>query len=49
MIGVTRQNKVIMEYLAQELHTQAFLVLTEAEHLDVREDAEERHLSYDFL
>ena len=38
-----------MEYVAQELNTQTFYALTEAEHLVVREESEERYLSYAFL
>ena len=29
-IGVTRQHKVFLEYVAQEIHTQTFSALTEA-------------------
>ena len=39
-IGVIRQHKVLLEYVAQELNTQTSSVLTEAEHLVVREDTE---------
>ena len=38
-----------MEYVAQEIYNQSFFALTEAEHLVVREDSEERYLSYAFL
>ena len=48
-IGITRQHKVLLEYVAQELHTQAFNALTVDEQEAVREDAEERHLSHAFL
>ena len=48
-IGVNQQNKVLLEYLSQELYTQSFSVLTEAEQRVTREDAEERYLSYAFL
>ena len=48
-IGVTRQHKVLLEYVATELHTQAFSTLTEAQQEAVREDAEERYISYAFL
>ena len=48
-IGMTRQHKVLLEYVAQKLYTQTFFVLTEAEQLVTREDAEERYLSYSLL
>jgi hypothetical protein len=48
-IGVTRQHKVLLEYVAQEMHTQAFAALGAAEQLAVREDAEERYILYAFL
>jgi hypothetical protein len=48
-IGVTRQHKVLLEYVAMELHTQAFATLGVAEQQAVREDAEERYVSYAFL
>ena len=48
-IGVTRQHKVLLEHVAQELHTQAFATLTDAEQEAVRTDAEERYISYVFL
>ena len=48
-IGVTRQHKVLLEYVATELHTQAFATLTEAQQQAVREDAEERYILYAFL
>jgi len=38
-----------LEYVAQELHTQAFTTLGVAEQQAVREDAEERYISYAFL
>ena len=38
-IGVTQQHKVLLEYVAQELYTQTFSALTEAEQLVTREDA----------
>ena len=44
-----RQHKVILEYVAQELYTQTFSALTDAEHLVTLEDAKERYLSYTFL
>ena len=46
VIGMTRQHKVILEYVAQELYTQTFSALTEAEQTVTHEDAEERYLSY---
>jgi hypothetical protein len=48
-IGVTRQHKVILEYLAQELHNRAFGDLAAEEQLPVRDDAEEHYVSYVFL
>jgi hypothetical protein len=52
-IGVTRQHKALLEYVAQELHPQtpavAFADLALAEQQIVRDDAEERYLSYVFL
>ena len=41
-IGMTKQHKVLLEYVAQELHTQALSTLTEADQLAVREDSVER-------
>ena len=49
LIGVTRQHKVLLEYVAQELHTQAFEALADAEQQAIREDAKERCLSCAFL
>ena len=48
-IRVTWKHKALLEYVAQELNTQTFYALTEAEHLVVREESEERYLSYAFL
>ena len=48
-IGVTRQHKVLLEYVANELHHQDFATLGAAEQKAVREDAEERYISYVFL
>jgi hypothetical protein len=48
-IGVTRQHKVLLEYVAMELHNQAFATLGAVEQQAVREDAEERYVSYAFL
>ena len=48
-IGVTRQHKVLLEYVSQETHTQAFTDLTAAQQLAVRNDAEERYHAYAFL
>jgi hypothetical protein len=48
-IGMTRQHKVLPEYVAMELHTQTFATLGAAEQQAVREDAEERYISYAFL
>ena len=46
---MTRQLKVLLECVAQELYTQTCSALTDAEHLVTREDAKERYLSYAFL
>jgi hypothetical protein len=48
-IGVTRQHKVLLEYVAQETHTSAFADLGAAEQPVVQTDAEERYISYTFL
>jgi hypothetical protein len=48
-IGVTHQHKVLLEYVAHELHSQAFGHLAAAEQLIVRDDAKERYVLYDFL
>jgi hypothetical protein len=48
-IGVTHQHKVLLEYVAQELHNQAFGDLAAAKQLLVRDDAEECYVSYAFL
>jgi hypothetical protein len=48
-IGVTRQHKVLLEYVAQESYTGAFMDLGSVEQKLVRDDAEERYLSYAFL
>jgi hypothetical protein len=48
-IGVTRQHKVLLEYVAQEAYTRAFTDLGPVEQQRVRDDAEERYVSYAFL
>jgi hypothetical protein len=48
-IGVTRQHKVLLEYVAQELHNQASGDLAAAEQLLVRDVAKEHYVSYAFL
>ena len=48
-IGVTRQHKVLLEYVAQDEHSSAFDTLTAAQQETVRTDAEERYISYAFL
>jgi Flp pilus assembly protein TadG len=48
-IGVTRQHKVLLEYFAQETHTPAFADLVATEQRVVKDDAEERYVSYAFL
>jgi hypothetical protein len=48
-IGVTRQHKVLLEYVAQESYTRAFTDLGPVEQQLVRDDAEEQYVSYAFL
>jgi hypothetical protein len=48
-IGVTRQHKVLLEYVAQENHTLTFAALSAEQKQAVREDVEERYISYAFL
>jgi hypothetical protein len=48
-IGVTRQHKVLLEYVAQELYTKSFEGLGVMEQKLVRDDVEERYVSYAFL
>jgi hypothetical protein len=48
-IGITRQHKVLLEYVAMELHQQAFDTSGAAEQQAVRDDAEERYISFAFL
>jgi hypothetical protein len=48
-IGVTRQHKVLLEYVAQESYTRAFAGLGAAERHLVIDDAEEQYISYAFL
>jgi hypothetical protein len=48
-IGVTRQHKVLLEYVAQENHTLTFTVLSAEQKQAVREDTEEHYISYTFL
>jgi hypothetical protein len=48
-ICVTRQHKVLLDYVAQESYTKSFEGLGVAEHKLVRDDAEERYVSYAFL
>ena len=44
-----RQHKVLLEYVAKELHNQDFATLMDAEQEAVWADAEERYISYVFL
>jgi hypothetical protein len=46
---VTHQHKVLLEYMAQESYTRAFTKLGATEQQLVRDEAEERYVSYDFL
>jgi hypothetical protein len=48
-IGVTHQHKVLLEYVTQEFYTLAFTDLGDVEQQLVRDDAEERYVSYAFL
>jgi hypothetical protein len=48
-ISVTQQHKVLLEYVAQENHTLTFAALSAEQKQAVREDAEERYISYTFL
>jgi hypothetical protein len=48
-IGVTRQHKVLLEYVAQESYARAFTDLGPVEQQLVRDDAEERYVSYAVL
>jgi hypothetical protein len=48
-IGITQQHKVLLEYVAQENHTLTFAALSSKQKQAVREDAEERYISYTFL
>jgi hypothetical protein len=48
-IGVTRQHKVLLEYVAMELHQQAFATLGATEQQAVCDNAEERYISLAFL
>jgi hypothetical protein len=48
-IGVTRQYKVLLEYVAYELHQQDFTSLTFKDQQAVCTDAQERFIAYTFL
>jgi hypothetical protein len=48
-IGITQQHKVLLDYVDQESYTKSFEGLRVAEQKLVREDAEERYVSYAFL
>jgi hypothetical protein len=48
-IGVTRKHKVLLDYAAQDSYTKSFEGLGVAEQKLVRDDAEERYVSYVFL
>jgi poly(A) polymerase Pap1 len=47
--GVTRQHKVLLDYVAQESYTKSFDGLGVTEQKLVRDNAEERYVSYAFL
>jgi hypothetical protein len=48
-ISVNRQHKVLLDYVAQEVYTKSFEGLGLAEQKLVRDDAEERYVSYALL
>jgi hypothetical protein len=48
-IGVTRQHKVLLDNMAQEPYTKSFESLGVMEQKLVRDDTEERYVSYAFL
>jgi hypothetical protein len=48
-IGVTLQHKVLLECVVQETHTSAFADLGVVEQRVVRDNSEERYVSYTFL
>jgi hypothetical protein len=48
-IGITREHKVHLEYVAQENYTLTFAALSAEQKQALREDAEERYISYAFL
>lgn len=49
-IGITRQHKVLLNFVSQEIHNKDYQDLTDAaEQQAVRDDAEERYLSCIFL
>jgi hypothetical protein len=48
-VSVTREHKPILEYVAQETHTNNFDNLTDIQKDEVREDAKEWYLSYCML
>jgi hypothetical protein len=48
-IGVTQQHKVLLEYVVQESYARAFTDLGPVEQQLVRDNAEERYISYAFL
>jgi hypothetical protein len=48
-IGITRQHKVLLEYVAQENHTLTFATLSAEQKQAVRKDAEKQYISYAFL
>jgi hypothetical protein len=46
---VTRQHKVLLDYVAQELYTKSFTDLEVLEQKLMRDNAEEWYISYAFL
>jgi hypothetical protein len=48
-VGVTLQHKVLLDYVAQESCAKSFESLGVTEQKLVRDDAEERYVSYAFL
>jgi hypothetical protein len=48
-IGVTRQHKVLLDYVSQEKYTKSFADLEFVEHKIVRDYGKEQYVSYAFM
>ena len=48
-IGITQQHKVLLDYIAQELHGDHYNNLMDAQQQEVQTDSEECYISYIFL